>query len=272
MDYHFPVLINEVLDLLHVSPGKTYVDATLGNGGHTLEILNHGGKVIAFDADLDNIKIAKNRINNKNLTIINDNFANIDKHIKQKVDGILFDLGLSVNQQKGIGKGFSFNDSESLDMRLFKDNPSAKDIVNTYSKEDLFKILSFYAQEKKSRLISSLIVKHRPFHNALELANTIRVNLPKTSKIDSATKTFLALRIFVNDEFNNLKTALEKSLVLVKSGGIVCVISFHSGEDRIVKQFIRKHHLKTTMTLPSITEIKNNPLSRSSVLRSFQIE
>jgi len=272
MQYHQPVLINEVLELLKIIPGNTYIDATLGNGGHTLEILKLGGKVIAFDADIDNIKIAKDRINNKNLTIINDNFINIDKHIKHQVNGILFDLGLSVNQQKGTGKGFSFNDSKSLDMRLFKDNPSAQDIVNTYSKEDIFKILSYYAQEKNSRLISKLIVKHRPFHNALELADMIRANLPKTSKIDSATKTFLALRIFVNDEFNNLKTALEKSLTMVKSGGIVCVISFHSGEDRIVKQFIRKHHLKTTMTLPSDIEIKNNPLSRSSVLRSFEIE
>jgi len=272
MDYHFPVLINEVIETLKPDSSKTFVDCTLGNGGHTLEILNHGAKVIAFDADLDNIKIAKNRIKNKNLSIINDNFANIDKHIKQKVDGILFDLGLSVNQQKGTGKGFSFNDPQSLDMRLFKDNPSAKDVINTYSKEDLFKILSFYAQEKNSRLISKLIVKHRPFANSLELAKMIRVNLPKTSKIDSATKTFLALRIFVNDEFNNLKIALDKSLSLVKKGGTICVISFHSGEDRIVKQFIRKHHLKNIVSFPSTTEIKNNPLSRSSILRSFQIE
>jgi 16S rRNA (cytosine1402-N4)-methyltransferase len=271
MNYHKPVLISEVISLLNPQKNKIFIDATLGNGGHTLEILKHKAKVIAFDADLDNIEISKKRIKDKNLTIINDNFANMDKYVTQKVDGILFDLGLSVNQQKGTGKGFSFNDPESLDMRLFKDNPSAKDIVNTYSKEDLFKIISFYAQEKNSRSISQLIVKNRPFQNALELANMIRNNLPKKSKIDPATKTFMALRIFVNNEFENLKNALNKSLSIVKPGGIVCVISFHSGEDRIVKQFIRKHHLKANINLPSNLEIKENPLSRSSVLRSFQI-
>lgn len=274
MLYHQPILLNEVLEILKPTSGKTYLDCTLGNGGHTLALLEAGAKVIAFEQDPNNIKIVQNRINNQNLTIINDNFSNLNKYIHNKVDGILFDLGLSINQQKATNRGFSFNDEFSLDMRLDPNTQplTAQDIVNTFSQDELFEIFSKNAQEKNSRHISKLIIQHRPFKTALQLATLIRKNFPQNSKIDPATKIFMALRIYVNNEFENLKNALEQTLSLVKSNASVCIISFHSGEDRIVKNFIRSHQLKTEMILPTQTEIKKNPLSRSAVLRSYKID
>lgn len=274
MLYHQPILLSEVLEILKPASGKTYLDCTLGNGGHTLALLEAGAKVIAFEQDPNNIKIVQNRINNQNLTIINDNFSNLNKYIHNKVDGILFDLGLSINQQKATNRGFSFNDEFSLDMRLDPNTQplTAQDIVNTFSQDELFEIFSKNAQEKNSRHISKLIIQHRPFKTALQLATLIRKNFPQNSKIDPATKIFMALRIYVNNEFENLKNALEQTLSLVKSNASVCIISFHSGEDRIVKNFIRSHQLKTEMILPTQTEIKKNPLSRSAVLRSYKID
>jgi len=274
MDYHPPALINEVIDQLNILPGKVYIDCTLGNGGHTQAILAKGGIVYAFEQDPQNIEIVKKRISSPNLHIINDNFVNLNKHINFKVDGILFDLGLSANQQKSDNRGFSFNDALSLDMRLNSNTQdlTAKQIVNTYSPEELFNIFSKNAQEKNSNQIVKLITKNRPFHNALQLAQLIRNTYPRTSKIDPATKVFLALRIAVNNEFENLKTALVSTLSLLKPSGIVCVISFHSGEDRIVKIFIKNHHFTSTLLQPTNEEIKKNPLSRSAVLRSYKID
>lgn len=274
MLYHQPILLSEVLEFLKPASGKTYLDCTLGNGGHTLALLEAGAKVIAFEQDPDNIKIVQDRINNPNLTIINDNFSNLNKHLSTLFDGILFDLGLSINQQKAVNRGFSFNDELSLDMRLDPNNQTltAQEIINTFNQEELFEIFSKNAQEKNSRQIARLITQHRPFKTALQLATIIRKNYPQNSKIDPATKVFMALRIYVNNEFENLKNALEQTLSLIKPNAPVCIISFHSGEDRIVKNFIRSHQLQSTMILPSQAEIKKNPLSRSAVLRSYKID
>ena len=280
MSYHQPILLNKVIDILKPESGKTFIDCTLGNGGHTLALLNAGAKVIAFESDPKNIEIVKDRINNPNLTIINDNFVNLSKNIDFKVDGILFDLGLSINQQKADNRGFSFNDENSLDMRLDpeKQELTAEEIINTYSFEQLFDIFSKISQEKLSKPLAIRIIssrKHHPIKTATRLADIIRSFYKEKhirTSIDPATKIFMALRIVVNNEFENLKSALSQTLDLIKASGTVCVISFHSGEDRIVKQFIREHHLKNTMTLPSQVEIQSNPLSRSSVLRCFQIE
>jgi len=280
MDYHLPVLIDEVIKTLKPDSTKTFVDCTLGNGGHTKKLLELGAKIIAFEADKNNIEIVKNRIQDPRLTIINDNFVNLSKHLTDKVDGILFDLGLSVNQQKADNRGFSFNDENSLDMRLDPTNQelTAEEIINTYSYEQLFDIFSKISQEKLSKPLAIRIIssrKHHPIKTATRLADIIRSFYKEKhirTSIDPATKIFMALRIVVNNEFENLKSALNQTLNLVKPSGTVCVISFHSGEDRIVKQFIREHHLKNTMSLPSQEEIQSNPLSRSSVLRCFQIE
>jgi 16S rRNA (cytosine1402-N4)-methyltransferase len=280
MTYHQPVLLNEIILALDPQLGKTFVDATLGNGGHTLALLEKKAKVIAFENDENNIKIVQQRIKNKNLKIIHDNFINLDCHLSQKVDGILFDLGLSVNQQKSENRGFSFNDEESLDMRLNpqRQNTTAEEIINTYHYQELFDIFSKYSQEKFSKPLALKIIKERqksPIKTGKQLADIIRnfyQDKHCKSKINPATKIFMSLRIAVNNEFDNLKKALHKSLNLIKKDGTIAVISFHSGEDRIVKQFIKQNHLNGGKPIyPSPQEIKNNPLSRSSILRCFKI-
>lgn len=293
MEYHFPVLSSEVLSLFNVRAGKIYIDATLGNGGHTIEILKQGGIVYGIDQDINNLKIASDRIKKENLQNnfhpINDNFTNLQnivrKTIKQKADGILFDLGLSQSQQTAQGRGFSFNDTTSLDMRL---NPitqelTAENIINTYHYEELYEIFTKYVQEKFSKPIIVRIISERqkkPIKTADRLANIVRDYYHQRhikTKIDPSTKIFLALRIAVNNEYENLKNALDQTLNIVLPGGIVNIISFHSGEDRIVKQFIRKNVSRKLIDSnnksikPTFAEIKINPLSRSAILRSYTI-
>lgn len=293
MEYHFPVLSKEVLSLLNVSTNKIYIDTTLGNGGHTLEILKKGGIVYGIEQDPQNLKLALQRITElglqKNFIPIHSNFNRLENiftnQIKQPIDGIIFDLGLSINQQKSEKRGFSFNDRYSLDMRLDPETQklTAEEIINTYSFEELYEIFTKYGQEKFSKPIILKIIRERqksPIKSGERLANIARDYYAKhfiKTKIDPSTKIFLSLRITVNDEFKNLKTALEQTLKIVKPQGIVCVISFHSGEDRIVKQFIREKLAQkiiaftTKPIVPSPEEIKINPLSRSAILRSYTI-
>ena len=288
MEFHSPVLVNEVLRVLNVRPGLAYVDATVGNGGHTLEILKKGGTVYGLDQDPENLAIATNRITSLGFSVnfhpINANFNRLDTLINHQiplpVNGILFDLGLSSGQLKTPGRGFSFNDPESLDMRLDPKSQelTAEEIINTYSFEELYDIFTKYAQETLSRPLIIRIIserQHQPIKSGQRLGNIIRQYYSQRhskSVSDPATKIFMALRIAVNHEFENLKIALDTTLKL-NSGCIVAVISFHSGEDRIVKQFIRHHFTGTTSkaVLPSRDEISQNPLSRSSVLRSYKI-
>jgi len=292
MKYHTPVLVNEINQILSPIASKTIIDATLGNGGHSINFLNQDATVFAIDKDQTNLNIATNRIKQlnleKNFTGVLSDFSDLplvfQKHIKKPVDAILFDLGLSLNQQKSTGRGFSFNDDQSLDMRLdpIHSSPTAKDIVNSYSIEELFRIFSILGQEVHSLLIAQEIVKKRQlkqFDTAKSLADFI-VSLFKqnnfyTGKIHPATKIFLALKIAVNNELNNLTSALSQSLDLVKQSGWILVITFHSTEDRLVKNFIKSSKNKKLITnihkiKPNFTEIKKNPLSRSALLRAFQ--
>lgn len=293
MEYHFPVLSKEILSLLNVSKDKIFIDATLGNGGHTLEILKNGGTVYGIDQDPQNLKLALRRITEsnlqKNFIPIHSNFNQLENifinQIKKPVDGIIFDLGLSINQQKSEKRGFSFNDQYSLDMRLDPETQklTAEEIINTYSFEELYEIFTKYGQEKFSKPLILKIIRERqksPIKSGERLANIARDYYAKhfiKTKIDPSTKIFLSLRIAVNDESKNLKTALEQTLKIVKPYGIVCVISFHSGEDRVVKQFIREklaQKLITNVTkpiAPPFEEIKINPLSRSAILRSYKV-
>lgn len=293
MEFHTPVLLAETLNSLYIQPGKIYIDGTLGHGGHTLEILKKGGLVYGIDQDPKNLEIATQRIAKagfkNNFFPIHNNFNQLDKiitdNIKQKVDGLVVDLGLSQNQQTGQGRGFSFNDESSLDMRLDPNDQdlTAEEIINTYDYDQLFEIFSKYAQEIYSKPIVLKIIRERqksPIKTATRLANIIRDYYQENhhkSKIDPSTKVFLSLRIVVNDEFNNLKNFLQQSLTTVKTGGNVCIITFHSGEDRIVKQFIRDNSLQNKIVenqkaaRVSFSEIKSNPLSRSATLRSYRI-
>ncbi len=290
MDYHSPVLLKEVLSCLNVKTNNKFIDATLGHGGHTLEILKKNAFVYGFDQDPQNLKIATERIKklglSKNFLGINKNFIKIKSYLKknkiEKVDGLIVDLGLSQNQQTDQNRGFSFNDKHSLDMRL---NPqaqslTAEEIINTYSFDQLYNIFTKIGQELYSKPLILQIIKERqkqPITTGQRLADIIRLyyhNKHINSKIDPSTKIFLSLRVIVNQEYENLISLLNQSLDIVKSRGQVCVITFHSGEDRLVKQFIQKNKLKIISQKsikPSFTEIKQNPLSRSAILRTYKI-
>ena len=294
MEYHTPVLLQEVIELLHVQPGQVYIDGTLGNGGHALEILRLGGIVYGIDSDPQNLAIATSRIKTAGFSEtfhpIKGNFHNVvalvSPAVSRPVSGLLLDLGLSSNQQKSPDRGFSFNDRQSLDMRLDKETQTltAEEIINTYSYTELFDIFSKIAQETLSKPLVQNIINARqrkPIKTGDTLANIIRElyqkkgNRPKT---DPSTKIFLALRIVVNSEFDNLKKILEITTTdPIFRQSIVCIISFHSGEDRIVKQFIRNNSpnqlidLAPKIIVPARSEITQNPLSRSAVLRSYKI-
>lgn len=288
MEFHRPVLVDQVIQALDVHHDGIYVDATVGNGGHSLEILNHGGQVYGLDQDPENLAIATARLSatefGSRFHPIHSNFNQLDsligKEIPSSLNGILFDLGLSSGQQKSYGRGFSFNDPDSLDMRLDPTTQSltAEEIINTFDFKQLYDIFSKYAQEKFSKPLIIRIIAERqkkPIKSGKRLGDIIRSYYQEKhlhSKIDPSTKIFMALRIAVNDEFSNLKQALESTLNL-PTGCRIAVISFHSGEDRLVKQFIRRHFPLQAgkAVLPTETEIKSNPLSRSAVLRSYKI-
>ncbi|MDD4785483.1 MAG: 16S rRNA (cytosine(1402)-N(4))-methyltransferase RsmH [Candidatus Shapirobacteria bacterium] len=293
MEFHHPVLSTESIDLLNIQKDKIYIDGTLGHGGHSLKILEKGAIVYGIDQDPDNLKIATKRISESNFANrffpINNNFNQlkniVNSHIKQKIDGLIIDLGLSQNQQTGQGRGFSFNDQLSLDMRLDPKTQelTAENIINTYDYDQLYEIFSKYAQEQYSKPIILKIIRERqksPIKTASKLADIIRDYYKEhhlRSKIDPSTKIFLSLRIVVNNEFNNLKNVLKQSLEVSKKRANICIITFHSGEDRIVKQFIKDYSNQKIITenskpiKASYQEIKNNPLSRSATLRSYRI-
>ena len=291
MDYHQPVLLKEVLETLDPQPGKTFIDATLGNGGHTLALLQAGATVYGVEQDPTNLAIAAKRIQEANLVDhffpINKNFSELGSIISTldcHLDGILFDLGLSSNQQKSDSRGFSFNDSQSIDMRLDPDSQpqSAEEVINTFSYQQLYDIFTKIGQETYAKPIIIRIIEERqksPIKSGTRLANIVREYYQQKhtrTSIDPATKIFMALRIYVNHEFENIKTAMEATLNSPQTK--VAIISFHSGEDRFVKQFIRQQSMASKIStislkpiLPSATEIQTNPLSRSAVLRSYKI-
>lgn len=290
MSYHSPVLLKESISCLSITQGGTYIDATLGHGGHTVEILKKNGFVYGFDQDQKNLEIATNRIKDEGLSnnflAVNQNFIKLKSFLKKqnidKVDGLLADLGLSQNQQTGQDRGFSFNDQLSLDMRLNRNSKSitAEEVINTYSFDQLYEIFTKIGQELQSKPLILQIIKQRqrePIKTATRLAQIIRdyyKNKHLHSKIDPSTKIFLSLRIYVNHEYENLNKLLNLSLEVVKPGGSVAIITFHSGEDRIVKQFISKNKTKIISQKsirPSFAEIKKNPLSRSAILRTYKI-
>lgn len=290
MNYHIPVLLKESIEILSVSKDGIYIDATLGHGGHTIEILKQGGIVYGFDQDPLNLETASQRIKSLNLEnnffAINKNFKNIKSFLKKqkisKVNGLIADLGLSRNQQTDQDRGFSFNDLTSLDMRLNPDTQTltAEEIINTYSFDELYQIFTKIGQELHSKPLIIQIIRERqksPIKTGQRLAEIIRLyykNKQIRTKIDPSTKIFLSLRITVNQEYDHLLKLLKQSLEIVKPGGNVCLITFHSGEDRIVKQFIQKNFsniISQKAVKPTFEEIKKNPLSRSAILRSYKI-
>ncbi len=260
MDFsHIPVLFNEVIESLQINPDGIYVDGTAGGAGHSRGIAERlsGGKLYSLDRDPDAVKVATERLKNLPAQVIHSNFADMDKALNNvgvdKVDGILLDLGVSSYQLDTAERGFSYHKDAPLDMRMSKEGVSAADLVNNLSVQELTDIISRFGEEKFAYRIANKIVESRgqaPINTTLELADIISSAVPAKARRDGhpARKTFQALRIAVNGELDILSNALETAFDLLKSGGVLSVITFHSLEDRIVKQKFKE--LCTGCTCP----------------------
>src|SRR3989339_1924191 len=300
---HRTVLLNEAIDGLNLSSKSLVIDATFGGGGHSLEMCKRysGIKIIALDQDKSAFGKAEGKFKDLNcdITFVNENFRNLDSgvgHLESLCptpgfDGIIFDLGLSSDQLENSGRGFSFQKDEPLIMTM-KENPTqedvtAKDVVNTWSEKSLADIIYGYGEEKYSRRIAKGIVEARQkmkIETTFDLVKIIEDAVPAVyrrgripKKLHCATRTFQAIRIAVNDELGALTEGLEKGLKILKKGGRISVISFHSLEDRIVKRFFREKVEKgiaklinKKVILASDEEIRNNPRSRSAKLRILE--
>jgi 16S rRNA (cytosine1402-N4)-methyltransferase len=298
--HHNPVMTPEVLHGLYVQPGGRYIDATLGEGGHSkaiIEACNPGGQVLGIDADPEAIQVA-----NKRIDVSSDEFLGININFRDlrttalryrfaPVHGILFDLGVSSLQLDKESRGFSFKRADPLDMRFDLDQRMlASDIVNHYPEQELADLIYRFGEDPAARHIAKCIVRNRPIATSLDLGEIIQNNLPKRPrKIHPATLTFQALRIAVNDELNSLENGLEQALSLLGSGGRIVVISYHSLEDRIVKNLFKREssncicpprsfscqcehaaiikQISRKVFKPSKIEINKNPRARSAKMR-----
>ena len=309
---HIPVLKSEIIDFLQPNKDKIFIDCTFGAGGHTKALLEKGAKVIAIDRDKNNEKFITElqKKYNNNIVFENTKFSQLQEILekynfikdcgyKTKLCGILYDIGVSSMQIDEAERGFSFQKDGKLDMRMGCNNLSAEDIVNTASEEELSDIIYKYGDEKFARKIAKTIVKNRaisPITSTIQLANLIKNSVPFYSdKIHPATRTFQALRIAVNDELHELEQSLSTASTVAPSGCKIAVITFHSLEDKIVKNIFQKYSkgdvkhfnrndpeiLSLQQNLSSITlkvitkkpiiptneEVKNNIRSRSAKLR-----
>ena len=305
MLHHKTVMIQEVLEYINLQNGDTFLDATIGAGGHSKAILDKYDAVnlIGIDKDINAVNIAKENLKDykDSISLHNVDFSNIGKIIQKNhlknVNAILFDLGTSQIQLNDSKRGFSFQHESPLDMRMDqKQKTTADEIINHYKESEITKILSEFGEERYSKTIASLIVAKRPIKNTKDLSNLVlKVYKGRNNKkIHPATKVFQAFRIAVNNELNMLEIALSKSVDLLKKpGGRIVVISFHSIEDRIVKQFFRKessnclcdskviicncnHQAKIKIITkkiikPSAAEVRKNPSSRSAKMRVAEI-
>ncbi len=297
---HVPALLDEVIAGLQPRRGGYFIDCTVGLGGHAAAILERilpSGRLLGIDADPEAIKISQDRLSNygEAVILVNDNFVNLEaiceRYHFHPVDGILFDLGVSSLQLDTAERGFSFQLDAPLNMRFdSRQELTAAEIVNSFSEQELAKLIERYGEEHHSRRIARYIVQNRPVATTMELARLIeQVSGGKRTKIHPATRTFMALRIAVNSELQNLELALQQTLNLLRPGGRLTVISYHSLEDRIVKQFMRYAassclcppgtvicrcgHVPTLKLIsrkvikPTSLEIESNPRSRSARLR-----
>lgn len=284
--YHTSVLLQEVLTYLQVTPGKLFIDATLGGGGHTEALLDQGGIVLGLDADEEAISHVRKRLEGRTgLTLARGNFRDIDLLAQEtnftKVSGILFDVGVSSHQLDEAARGFSFQDGP-LDMRMDdRLSVTAADLVNGMTNKELQEMFVSLGEERYARSIAKNIVeqrKERLFETTGDLIGVIRQSAPNLhSKVHPATRVFQALRIAVNDELHALDEALPKAVELLESGGRLVVISFHSLEDRIVKRaFVAfeeagKGEVLTKRPIEAQEdELGDNRRSRSAKLRVFQ--
>lgn len=301
---HAPVLLNECIDGLNIKPNGIYVDGTLGRAGHSIEIVKRldGGRLIAIDRDMTAIREAGERLREYEgkFTLVHGNFSEIKEIFTDlgitKVDGMLFDLGVSSPQLDDAKRGFSYMNDAPLDMRMDRDQSfSAWDIVNQWSESELKRIIFEYGEERYGSRIASGIVRRRensPINTTFELVDTIRASMPAAAlreKQHPAKRTFQAIRIAVNDELDSISRMLGTASDMLNVGGRLCVISFHSLEDRLVKNAIHSREngctcppefpvcvcgFKRTLrsvyrkpVVPTKEELETNPRSRSAKLR-----
>ena len=279
---HTPVLAAEVVRLLDPQPGETWVDCTVGGGGHTrliAERIGPGGRVIGLDQDPGMLELARPTLAGLPVELVHASFDQLVEVLGQRglerVDGVLADLGFSSDQVDDPARGLSFRDDGPLDMRLDPTTgPTAADLVNTLTEEALADVLFEYGEERKSRRVARRIVERRrekPFARTGELAEVVRRCVPRSGGIDPATRTFQALRIAVNDELGALERLLAVLPRVVKPGGRAGIISFHSLEDRQVKQAFRDRAVWRAVTKKPVTasaeEVARNPRARSAKLR-----
>lgn len=300
---HISVLLNEAIESLNIKPDGTYLDGTAGGGGHSFEIASklNTGKLIALDRDPDAIIAATERLKGLPAEVVKSNFKDFDKVLDDKniskIDGMLLDLGVSSHQLDKAERGFSYHTDAPLDMRMAQSGITAADLVNKLSAEEISEILSKYGEEKFSFRIAKAIVKERektPITTTLDLAEIIASAVPAAARRDGhpARKSFQALRIAVNGELDALTEVLEKAFYRLNKGGVLSVITFHSLEDRIVKQTFAKFTKGCTCPsdfpvcvcgktpdgklvsrkpiIPTEEELKNNPRSRSAKLRAIK--
>jgi 16S rRNA (cytosine1402-N4)-methyltransferase len=296
---HIPVLLNEAIEALQVKPGGRYVDCTVGAGGHAAAILEWGGEVLGIDIDPQAIELAQERLfpYGQRAILINDSYENLTETCSGSgfypAKGVLFDLGMSSLQLDDTKRGFSFQHEAPLNMRF---NPAqgltADTIVNTFPEKELANIIKNFGEERRGAKIARSIVANRPLSTTLELANAVASATGTRGRIHPATKTFQALRIAVNRELERLKTALKQALNVLEIGGRLVVISFHSLEDRLVKDYFREesrdclcpphtpvcicgHHatlklITKRVVTPSPAEVLANPRSRSAKMRAAE--
>lgn len=301
--YHSPALLAEVLAFLALQPGDQCVDATLGDAGHSLAILQAiapAGRLLALDADVEAMARAQQRLQPylDRVLLVNDNFAHLAgvarAHNFHPVSGVLMDLGLSSWQLDAAGRGFSFRD-EALDMRLSPtDDLTAHQVVNTYTQEELADIIFTYGEDPNARRIAAAIVRSRPMATAQELAAAVERVVPRRGRrTHPATRTFQALRMYINQDLERLQAALEGAVSILKAGGRLVVIAYHSLEDTVVKEFIRRESrdcicppevlqcvcghkaslrdLTRRVVKPSTEEVARNPRVRSARLRACAV-
>ena len=301
---HKPVLFEESINALNIRPGKIYVDGTVGGAGHSSEIARRlkGGKLISIDQDPDAVETAKKRlVEFENVTVVQNNFANIGQVLSnlniEAVDGVLLDLGVSSYQLDTAERGFSYHYDAPLDMRMSKEGVTAADLVNTLPQQELARIIAEYGEERYAKSIARKITEVRestPILTTLQLAETVKSAIPAAARREGghpARRTFQALRIEVNGELDKLSLALDEIFERLNPGGRIAVITFHSLEDRIVKQRFAswcvgctcppdfpvcvcgkkpKAKLPFKVKSPTEEELERNPRSRSAKLRAAE--
>lgn len=278
---HRPVLVKEVIDYLEIRPEGTYVDATVGLGGHAAEILEKlapAGRLIGIDQDEEALGRAAEKLGDDRVRLLRGNFEDLpgllDGEKAPCVDGVLLDLGVSSLQLLDPDRGFGFESEAPLDMRMDRDGGvTAADLVNRLPEKELADLFYQLGGEYRSRRIARAVVRARPHATCAGLSRTIQGAVPRRGRIHPATRSFQALRIAVNRELDVLASVLTSAVERLNPGGRICVISYHSGEDRIVKETFRTLRGEQVSVLtrkpvrPTETEVRENPRSRSARLR-----